>query len=278
MKTKMMKNSDKHPGFLKPINNVVNKNPGQWMSRLLIGTPSTGVVRMEWVMSRFGQVIPTNWSSTDCIQWLSTYAPMEYLVPDAQNLIVKVAVEKNFEWLLLIEQDNVLPPDAFIKINEYMRSKSHPIVSGLYFTKSDPPEPMVYRGRGNSFYTDWKMGDKVMVDGVPTGFILIHCSILKKLWEESPEYVCGNTVTRRVFSTPEKVWRDPETNGVYTMQGTSDLEFCERVIKDKILEKAGWAEFQKMQYPYLIDTNLFIKHISMDGRQFPLQDPKELGF
>lgn len=265
------------PRVIKPKNNILDINKGPWMNRIMIGTASRGTVRFEWVMARFGQIIPCNWSSTDCIQWLSTYAPISYLVPDAQNLIVKSAIEKNFEWLLLIEDDNILPPDAFLRINDYMREAKVPIVSGLYFTKSDPPEPLIYRSRGHSFYNDWKMGDKVWANGVPTGFLLIHGSILRQLWKESPEYQINGQITRRVFDQPQKVWTDPENGGTYTETGTSDLAFCDRVMKEKIFEKAGWPEYQKMEFPFLVDTNIFLKHITDDGRVFPLQDPRELG-
>ncbi len=264
--------------YIIPENNKILENTGQWMNRILIGTPSTGTVRMEWVMARYGQIIPTNWSATDAIQWISTYAPMRYLVADAQNLIVKVLIEKNIEWLLLVESDNVLPPDAFIRLNRYMLDAKVPVVSGLYFTKSNPPEPLVYRGRGTSFYKDWKMGDLVWVDGIPTGVILIHSSILKEMWKESPEYVVNGQVTRRVFETPEKVWTDPETGGNHMLVGTSDLAWCTRVIKEDFFKKAGWPKYQKMKYPFLVDTNIFVKHIDEAGRQFPLQDPKAIGY
>lgn len=259
-------------------NSVVLRNRGVFNQRLMIGTPTTGSVRIEWALARFGQVIPTNWSHMDCMQFLHTYAPVEYLVADAQNLIVKAAIEKNAEWLLLIEHDNVLPPGAFIILNEYMRRGDVPIVSGLYFTKSDPPEPMTYRGRGNSFYDKWKMGDKVWCDGVPTGTLLVHMSIIKQLWEESPEYKVNDQLTRRVFQCPEKYWTDPETGATHVGMGTSDLEFCERVIRDRIFEKAGWPEYQEKEFPYLVDTNLFVRHITADGVMFPLQDPRQLGF
>jgi hypothetical protein len=38
-----------------------------------------------------------------------------------------------------------------------------PMLSGLYFTKSLPAEPLIYRGRGNSYYKKWKFGDKVEI-------------------------------------------------------------------------------------------------------------------
>lgn len=268
----------KSPKLLVPKNNVVLENKGSWKNRLLIGTPSTGLVRMEWVMARYGQIIPTNWSATDAIQWISTYAPLQYLVADAQNLIVRTVIEKDMEWLLLIESDNILPQDAFIRINQYMLQKKIPIVSGIYFTKSVPPEPLVYRGRGNSYFKDWKMGDLVWADGVPTGFLLVHSSILKAMWKESAEYNINGQVTRRVFADPGKVWRDPESGGFHLTVGTSDLAFCERVMNEGFFKKAGWPDYQEKKYPFLVDTNIFVRHIDENGRQFPLVDPKTLGF
>lgn len=259
-----------YPGGAIPI------NKGYWHHKVMIGTPTTGIVRMEWVLARYGQIIPTNWSMMDSYMPLPfMFAPMRYLVPDAQNLIVKNVLEKQVEWLFLIEQDNVLSPDCFVRMNEYMRKADIPIISGLYFTKSVPPEPMIYRGLGNSYYKDWKLGERVWCTGIPTGCVIIHHSILKALWEESPEYSAQGTTTRRVFESPEEIWYDPQTGGFRTNVGTSDLKFCDRVVKENIFKKAGWPKFQEMANPFLVDTNMFIKHIDMEGRMFPLSIPQD---
>jgi hypothetical protein len=34
-------------------------------------------------------------------------------------------------------------------------------------------------------------------------------------------------------------------------------------------EKAGWREYQDKQWPFLVDTNIFCRHINPDGEQFP---------
>lgn len=249
-------------------NHELLKNTYKERYTLFVGTPCTGLVRMEWAMARFGQIIPCNWGYKTAISWMPNYAPMGYLVADAQNIIVKRFLEDNAEWLLLVEQDNVLPPDCFLRLNEYMRRPEVPIVSGLYYTKSRPAEPMVYRGRGNSYFTDWKIGDKVWVDAIPTGCILIHRSILELLWNESPEYKAGDVLTRRVFYTPETSWFDPE-KGVNNSVGTSDMEFCSRIIMSNVFERAGWPKFKDMQYPFLIDTNIFVGHIDEGGTNYP---------
>ena len=243
-------------------------DPG-YVNRLLVATPTTGLVRIEWVQARYGQIIPINWSMVTMLQFINSYIPLRYQVADAQNLIVREVVSKNFDWLLLVEHDNLLPPDAFIRFNEYMRKADTPVVSGLYYTRSRPSEPLVFRGRGNSFYGDWKVGDLVWCDGVPTGCLLIHGSILRAMWAESAEYNVGSQVTRRVFETPRNLWFDPESQQYNTACGTSDLWWCTRVVEGGFFKKAGWDRYHEMRNPFLVDTNIFCKHIDPDGIQYP---------
>ena len=150
-----------------------------------------------------------------------------------------------------------------------------PVVSGLYFTRSVPPEPMVYRGRGNHYFRKWLLGDRVWVDGVPTGMLLIHSKLLKAVWNDSPEYTVPNTnrVTRRVFDTLSQTWFNEENGANETLASTSDLNFCTRVINGDYLTKAGFPEIAKKKYPFLVDTNIFARHIEKNGVQFPIDFP-----
>jgi GT2 family glycosyltransferase len=245
-----------------------SKDPG-YTTRLLIGTATTGNIRMEWHAARMGIIIPTNWSCVNMTQYVDELIPYRYQIADAQNIIVKAAVSQKFEWLLLLEHDVCVPPDTFIRLNEYMREKKVPVVSGLYYSKSVPPEPMIYKGRGNSYATGWKFGDKVWVDGVPTGLLLVHMSILKAMWDDSPEYNCKGEITRRVFETPRDFWYDPATGQYNTLVGTSDLDWCTRIINGKYFEKAGWPEIQKKKYPILCDTGIFARQVDDDGTMYP---------
>jgi hypothetical protein len=257
-----------------PENGIV-KSTVEWQHRLCIGTATTGLVRMEWVMGRYSQLMPTNWSHVDLIEYMHTIAPLRYSVADAQNIIVKGAIEREVEWLMLVEHDNVLPPNTLIQFNQYMLNHEVPVVSGLYFTKTEPPEPMVYRHLGRGYYTDWEMGDKVWVRGVPTGTLLIHMSILRSMWNEAPEYEVDGHRLRQVFEQPAKLIYDPNRGELMTASGTSDLEWCRQVIEGKHFEKAGWPEYQKKTFPFLVDTNIFVNHIDQNGRMFPIAIPKQ---
>lgn len=250
-----------------------NSNP-DWNKRVLIFTPTTGLVRIEWVNARYGQIIPCNWSNVNMQQFVTPYVPIEYQLADAQNLMAKKVVEDDYEWIIYIEHDNIVPQDLLLRFGEYINEGSVPIVSGVYFTKGEPCEPILYRGRGNSFYKDWKFGDKVWVDGIPFGCRLEKADFIKEAWKTSPEYMVGQTLTRRVFEQPAKMWFDEKTGGMASKVGTTDLAWCSRIIDEKLFEKCGFPELQKEQYPFLVDTNIFVRHIDNQGRIFPLTIPE----
>jgi hypothetical protein len=250
------------------------KSVNDYKARLMIGTPMTGLVRAEWVNARYlNQIQPTNWGCITCEIPIYNFQPVRFQVADAENLIVAKCLEAKCEWLLIVEHDNVLPPATFVRLNEYMVDKNVPVVSALYFTKSVPPEPMVYKDFGFGYDGNWKMGDKVWVKGVPLGCTLIHSSLLKAMWDESPEYSINGQIVRRVFHVPNEMWFDVQANRWQSNTGTSDLHFCKRLVEDKIFEKAGWPEYQQMEYPILVDTNIFVKHITDDGVMYPLEIP-----
>jgi len=251
------------------------KSNENWAKRVLLFTPSRGLIRTEWVQARYGQIIPTNWSMVEMVQFVSAYMPIEYQLADAQNLMAKRVVEDDYEWIIYIEDDNVIPPDGLVRFNEYINEAKIPVVSGIYFTKSEPAEPLLYRGRGNSYFGDWKLGDKVWVDGIPFGFRLEHAGLIKEAWKNSPEYMVGGEKTRRVFEQPNRVFFNPEKGGIEAVKGTTDLAWCRRIIEEGLFEKAGWPEYKDKKYPFLVDTNIFVRHIDQNGRQYPLSIPKK---
>lgn len=248
---------------------VEDSGTSKYVNRIMIGTPTEGDIRMEWAGARYGMTIPTNWSMINVVQFLNPFIPKRFSVADAQNLIVQHAIDKDMEWLWLLEDDTIPPPDALIRFNKYIREESHPVVSGLYYTRSYPAEPMIYRGRGTSYYHKWKMGDLVYADGVPTGMLLIHMGLLKKMWEDSPEYDVQGRRVRRVFSNPMEQWFDQERGEFGQVSGTTDLDWCTRVMQGGYFKKSGWDKFQRMKYPFLVDTNIFCRHIDTDGTQYP---------
>jgi hypothetical protein len=209
-----------------------------------------------------------NWSSQG---FDISYTAVGYQIDDAYNLIVKKALELGVEWLVTIEDDVLIPGDLFVRLWEYQKKKTIPIVSGLYYLKASPTLPLIFRGRGNGAFTDFKPGDKVWCDGTGMGCLLIHTSILKYMWDHTEDYKAPDgTSLRRVFVSPQHTFYDPESGGYSRMNGTQDLYFFDRLLENKVFEKTGWKKIGKKEWPVLCDTSIFCKHICRQtGRQYP---------
>jgi len=237
--------------------------------RVLIATATLGTIRIEWAHARYGQVIPINWGAQG---YDLPYTAIGFSIDDAYNTITKRALELESEWLLFIEDDVILPPDCFIKMGQYMNKGKFPVVSGLYYTRAEPSEPLIFRGRGNGPYTKFKLGQLVWCDGLPMGCLLMHMSILKYFWDKlAPEYkLPDGTIGKKVFESPKKVWFDPENYSIERQEGTQDLYFFDRLLENNVLKKTGWKKLAKKKYPLLCDTSILCRHIDRNtGRMFP---------
>jgi hypothetical protein len=99
---------------------------------------------------------------------------------------------------------------------------------------------------------------------------MIHNSILRAMADESEVYEPRKgMLVKKVFSTPSKVWYDPESRTWFTATGTEDLKFCADIVEKDIFKKAGWPAYSKKKYPFLIDTSIYCKHIDEAGIQYP---------
>lgn len=254
--------------------NPVHPQPGKDSVQVLLGTPTLGIIRIEWYNAMVGMVTPPNWS-------VVRSTPAGYTVADAQNLLVDTMLRGPFRALILIEDDTCPPPQTILVFDRWFwkmeRKKAPPVVSGLYHIKGSAeirkgkkggiellgPEPLAYRGGGTRAYRDWKYGDVIWVSGVPTGALLLHRSILEA-WAREPDV---ETYTlpgypfpvKKIFQQPSRVWM--EDGGVHVASGTSDLWWSQQTIDRGLLAKAGYPAIQKKEYPYIIDTSLVFGHV-----------------
>ncbi len=267
------------------------KNAEKWKWGIMIGIPSLGQVRMEWATAFSSVIIPMNFSTSRVVVPVSIINPLSYHVAEAQNIIVQSLIRSEQDWshLCLIEDDVIIPPDIFLRLAKWITHGVYPIVSGLYRLKSEPAEPMTFRGRGNGSYTGWMKGpgaierradlpdtitpkEVVFCDGVPTGCLLISKKLLQVAWNESPDIQLSREMSdgsnyklacREVFKTVREAGQDPETGVYFTRMGTSDLEFCDAVVRNGWLKKAGYHTAAKMKYPFPVDLKLDCGHISL---------------
>jgi len=70
-------------------------------------------------------------------------------------------------------------------------------------------------------------------------------------------------------------WFNEEKGMTEALMGTSDLNFCNKVIEGDYLTKAGFPKIAKKKYPFLVDTNIYCLHIDPTGQKFPIKFPEE---
>jgi hypothetical protein len=69
----------------------------------------------------------------------------------------------------------------------------------------------------------------------------------------------------KIFDTPRDVVEmDGAQAGYQKLVGTSDLWFCDCVMKQKILQKTGWTSCAKKKYPFVVDTSVKVGHIDRE--------------
>lgn len=117
------------------------------------------------------------------------------LTTRSRNVVVKSFLEDtNCLWLLLIDSDERLTIDTFMKLIETAHDTQRPIVSGLvfaaFFNKDDSlrPVPTIYRMTQNAGLQpidDYPIDQVIEVDATGTGCLLIHRSVFEKLRENA---------------------------------------------------------------------------------------------
>lgn len=141
---------------------------------LLVAIPSRGMVSCEFVSSLLSQGDPLNMS----IQYRFEIGGE---VGESRNKLVAHALKIGAEYILFVDDDVILPTSCFNKL-VYWANKGHEIVSGVYYSKQIPPQPLIFKGRGNGYVGNWKVGDVIEdADGIGMGITLIKTDVFKKI-------------------------------------------------------------------------------------------------
>lgn len=114
------------------------------------------------------------------------------LVHDSRNLISLYAIQNEFDQVLWLDSDMVVPPDALLKLQAHDLE----MVTGLYVKRYLPTEPVLYKtieepARNENgllekridAYTDFPSGKLFRVAGCGFGCVLTKTSLLKKVWD-----------------------------------------------------------------------------------------------
>jgi hypothetical protein len=78
----------------------------------------------------------------------------------------------------------------------------------------------------------------------------------------------ADAVVSEYFVTPAEC-RQNELGQWMSLSGTEDLYWCKLVAEGDYITKAGWPKVGKKEHQFLIDTNIFCRHIDTNGVMYP---------
>lgn len=207
---------------------------------IAIGVPSSGrKVDVRWAVSLPGLALPVGMS----FAWITRIAPPSDGDPNSiqtraenREKIVERAMEFGCTHLFFLDDDTIVPHYGIQKL--FYQLQNNPdarVCAGIYTTKTDPAEPIVYKTQGAGSFWRWKDGEVFECDGIGTGAMLIDMEVFKDI--ERPWFKEGLEAPERettLLTTGQEV---PIVRNYYT----DDLYFCYKVRQagHKILAHGG---------------------------------------
>lgn len=170
----------------------------------------------------------TEWS----VHWKDLQIPGNYRVglsshqpfDKARNALAELVFQHNAEWLFYLDSDVLPPSDALVRLI----SHNLPIVSGLYYMRTPPHEPLALRhvpGAGLTPVPSWKPGELIDVDAIGMGCCLLHRRVLERIPRPWFEWSYGES--RELYVKGEnEAYRKIDLHGV-----SEDYEFCYKLKK-----------------------------------------------
>lgn len=160
--------------------------------------------------------------------WLNLMMPMNqpvYRLPivgmevgEAYNRAVEIILQdpmlSKARYMLTVEWDNLPPPDGLLRLYESI--KDYDVVSGLYWTKGDLGQPMIYgdpKVMPRNFVPQLPVPDAVQrCNGLGMGFTLFKLAMFKK-------------VPKPWFKTLQEVGKGAATQDLYFFQNAAKEGF-----------------------------------------------------
>ena len=193
--------------------------------KLVVGIPFSGrFVAPEWAISMMHMRYPRNART-------GHFATKGVKRDEARIKLVERALAEDSQYILFVDDDTALPMDAVSKLMQELevRGEETVVCAGIYTTKTDPIEPLVFLDHGTGPHWKWKFGDVFPCWGIATGAMMIRTSVFSK-------------ISKPWFRDIDRIEDVGEDTFVFGKDGrpdefrmTDDLYFCKKV-KDAGLE------------------------------------------
>lgn len=157
----------------------------------------------------------------------------------ARNSLIRIAIENDTEWVFWCDQDMIVPHDAI----PTLASHGKEVVSGLYFRKGEPFEPIPWQWNNDeddtiSYYTGYKPKKLQKIGGSGFGCLIMRTDVLREMEKHYGDQLWCNQIdqrgedvwfSRRLTDMGIQMWLDPKVKcghaGEYIV-GEADFLRC----------------------------------------------------
>lgn len=182
-----------------------------------------------------------------------------YRVDVAKERLAEMAIANGCQFILFIDDDVIPPADGLLKmIRRWRDDPKYQLQTGVYWSKSEPPHPLLFKGNLEGSFWDWTTQDLIKVDGAGAGFLFVDTEIFKKM--SKPWFSCDY-----FFEDPRSMYDIEKWHlGDRLMEELTHSEPNKELVKDlqnKLVETGD--KIRKAQNGWF-DPNL-LKNKHMDG-------------
>lgn len=156
---------------------------------IMMAIPTLGMVPIEFMFAAMRMQMPMN---GQIYQHIVKGMEVGVARNKAVEAIMTMKKEERPRYLFFLGDDMLPEWDAFVRMYEAMEAEQWDMLTGLYYLKSEPPTPLMWRenivgamkpGR------DFIVGERVRVDMTGLDFTLIRVSLLESM--EGPWFKTG---------------------------------------------------------------------------------------
>ena len=218
------------------------------MADCIIGVPTFGEVSIHWAMSLTSIAMPINFTN-------QFHIVLGKRIDEARNEVCEVLLKDKSSprFLFFLDDDVIMPPDSLRKLIHRMENLPEDVgaISGVYYSKSEPGEPLIFKERGKGSYYDWRVGDFFKTWAAGCGLVLIRAEALRRTREQQGE---------PLFKVDYGLHRRKKDGVLEARSITEDLYFYTKMRKTE--------SPNGKKYSLWIDTSIQAKHYDKGSKKF----------
>lgn len=237
-------------------------------------------VPCDWHLAVRSLQIPTNVNVRE-VHRRSLFKDGKFTIPidQAQNEMVQDALNINAEYILFIEDDTIPPPGVLLELGRVLDTSGPEVMAcgGIYTTRCDAPEPIVYMGPGQGAHWDWRLGDIFECWALGMGCTMIRMQIFKMM---SKPWFKELKTLEELREYPDLFPDQPEIKPGMKGGISSDLFFFTKLAQMgfKVLAHGGvlpihW-DVEKNQGYWLPKNMPPTKGVMINGKEFGWSNPE----